>query len=396
MPIDIPPEAQILLCCARTCMDRENADRMRSLFRKKIDWTYLLELSRRHAMRPLLYWHLNNTCPEAVPQPIRSTLRQQFLKNAKRNLFLSGELRKILKSLERLKIQAIPFKGAVLAASIYGNLALRQFDDLDLLIKKSDISKAKEFFLSHEFVMQFCVAPEQEKSHSQAQCQYSFIHENGVTVGLHWGITPRFFSFPLDPELLWERLERVALGGDTVPNFAPEDLLLILCVHGGKHLWERLGWICDVAELLRAHNEMDWSRVMDQACRLRSSRMLLLGLFLARDLLGAALPEPLSKRVQADGSLVPLARQVCERIFQGSIDPRSVTETWIFHLKLRERWQDKTRYCFRYALVPTAGDWTFLQVPESLSFFHYLARPVRVAAKYGFGLCRRVFPTTDH
>ena len=34
-------------------------------------------------------------------------------------------------------------------------------------------------------------------------------------------------------------------------NLSLENLLLVRCAHGSKHLWERLGWICDVAELIR-------------------------------------------------------------------------------------------------------------------------------------------------
>ena len=64
---------------------------------------------------------------------------------------------------------------------------------------------------------------------------------------------------------------------------APEDSLLILCVHANKHQWSRLGWICDIAEMLRSHPDLNWPVVMEQARMLRSERMLLLGLLLARE-----------------------------------------------------------------------------------------------------------------
>ena len=61
-------------------------------------------------------------------------------------------------------------------------------------------------------------------------------------------VTPQHFL-----ERLWERVGRVPLGGNSVPSFAPEDMLLILCVYGSKHTWGRLKWVCDIAELIRVH-----------------------------------------------------------------------------------------------------------------------------------------------
>jgi hypothetical protein len=51
-----------------------------------------------------------------------------------------------------------------------------------------------------------------------------------------------------------------------------EDLLLILCAHGAKHLWMALGWICDVAELLRVHRDMNWPDILEEARSRLSAR----------------------------------------------------------------------------------------------------------------------------
>ena len=49
-----------------------------------------------------------------------------------------------------------------------------------------------------------------------------------------------------------ERLEEVATAGTTFRTLPADVLLVALCVHGAKHVWERLGWIVDVAELIAA------------------------------------------------------------------------------------------------------------------------------------------------
>src|SRR5207244_11975507 len=60
------------------------------------------------------------------------------------------------------------------------------------------------------------------------------------------------------------------LGGTLVRTLSAEHLLLVLCAHGAKHCWERLGWICDVAELLRGTPALDLSGMLAQARSLRS------------------------------------------------------------------------------------------------------------------------------
>ena len=63
----IRPEAELLICSARMCMDSERAERIGVLLQQDIDWAYLFLMARSHGMMPLLYWHLNATCPDAVP-----------------------------------------------------------------------------------------------------------------------------------------------------------------------------------------------------------------------------------------------------------------------------------------------------------------------------------------
>ena len=96
---------------------------------------------------------------------------------------------------------------------------------------------------------------------------------------------------------------------------APEDLLLILCVHGAKHYWSKLGWICDVAELLRVHPGLKWTALLLQAKQLGGRRILFLGLFLAHVLLGAGLPEEVWKEINADPVVPWLAAKVQTRLF---------------------------------------------------------------------------------
>src|SRR5207249_3213245 len=118
----------------------------------------------------------------------------------------------------------------------------------------------------------------------------SFESPSGVSIDVHWRLVPTYFASAFDEPDGWESLRTVTLAGRRVHTLAPEPLLLFLCPHGAKHMFERLGWICDVARFLIVTPDLDWPAILAPARRTRALRQLLLGIRLAADLLSAPLP----------------------------------------------------------------------------------------------------------
>ena len=377
------PEAELLLSCARTCMDPEKAARIRVLLHQHdTDWEYLFRTASENGIAPLLYRHLNAISSEAVPKETMDRLRDRFHDNSRSNLFLTGELIKLLTLFDTHQIPAICFKGPVLAASVYGNLALREFSDLDILIHKQHVAKARELLVSQGYRPQFELNDSQEAAFVRSYPAQSYVRDDDkVVVDLHWTMTSRDFSFPLEPERLWEDTETISLAGREIRTLSQENLLLFLCVHGGKHGWERLGWICDIAELIRSRKGMNWTTVMDQARTLKSVRMLFLGLCLASDLLEAPLPEEIRARVYSDPAVRSLAAEVSERILR-EVSP-GVFESWRFQVRIRDRLWDGCRYCFGLVMTPTGLEMTLIPLPAVLFPLYYVLRPMRLVLKHG-------------
>jgi len=385
------PEVDLLLCCARTNLSPEIVEQIRGLLHPKMDWTYLLRMAAGHGLTPLLYFNLKNNFPDLVPAPIFDQLHVQFLANARRNVFLAEELLKILARFETHAIPAIPYKGPVLAVSLYGDLTLRTFGDLDIIVRKSDVGRAKALLLSQGYRPDLSLTRDQEIAFLHSDLEGWFVRQEGmVRVEVQWGERK---DFPLAPDFepFWKRLGKYSFQGRMVLAFSPEDLLLLLCLHGAEHCWERLNWVCDLTEFVRVHQGTDWRGLIGRAEVLGCRRVLFLGLFLAYDLLAASLPEEIVKAIGADSSVRSLAVRVQEWLFRHEDGPAADLQRSLFNLKLTERLRDRIRYCLRSAFHPGVVDWQALPLPRSLFFLYYVIHPLRVAGKYGWQYLKHLF-----
>jgi hypothetical protein len=340
----------VLLCCAQTCYNPASTEQLPRLLRPDLNWDSLIRLALQHQVLPLLYRGIQTISSDTVPQPILAALQHHFHANAQHNLLLGGTLLRLLGVLARHDIPALPYKGPVLAIAAYGNLALRQFGDLDILVRQQDVEHAKDLLLAQGYrrweQRPITLLPRQRKVYELISA------DSQVLVELHWAITSSTFYVPLDPARLWERLETVVLLGLPVRTLTPEHLLLILCVHGAKHHWHRLAWICDIAALLHVSAQMNWEHLLAQADRWGCRRMLLLGVFLAQTLLGTSLSALLQHRLCTDTAIPSLAREVQARLFTNAGRPLAAVDRPLFYLRLRERLRDRLR-CSCYLVYHT-------------------------------------------
>ena len=379
---DARPEVALLLCCARTHLDDETAVRAKAYFQQTLRWDDLLKMALRHKVMPLLYRQLKTNFNESVPAEFMERLRDYFYLNAARNHLLTEELCEVLELFEGNGIRAVPYKGAALAKSVYGDIAFRQFSDLDIFIHREDVAKASRLLHLRDYRKERQLTNAQETVFTKIECEHLFIRKQGrIFLDLHWGFAPAYFPFKLDSENMWRRLRSIPLGNIDARSFAPEDLLLILCVNAGKESWRQLSGLCDIAELIRANPKLDWEMIMRQAELIGVRRMLLVSLLLAGDLLGAELPEQIIQTIAAERAAHSLTMKIKRELFRNERESSSVSHL-LKPAKALDGLPDKIKFHLRLALTPTMEDWTFIRLPERFRFLYYLTRPVRLAKKY--------------
>jgi hypothetical protein len=374
------PETELLLRCAAPPGKGRHAERIGELSGQALDWEYLLRMAAAHALGPLLYWGLKAVRPEAIPD----SLEQSFQENTRNSVHLTGELFRLMALFAREGIRVLPLKGPTLAVAAYGNLALRRFSDLDLLVRKEDALRAREILLRNGYRNTLQLNAKWEAAYLRAYDEFGLRGPEGYPlVELHWAVTPRFFSVPLDIVPFWGRAVSVKLGGQEVPTLCAADLLLVLCLHATKHCWSHLSMVSDIGWLIATWN-IQWHEVLERARDLGSLRMVLLGAELAGALLDIPLPEPVVRCAAADRGVQSLAALVTARMFQSVTGTAgsTIVGAGVFHMRARERWQDRACYFVRLATTVGVEDWQGVNLPASLAFLYPVLRIPRLLRKY--------------
>ena len=382
------PEDQILICVARRSLDVAAVANLRQLLRKDLDWNYLLLMAQRHRVVPSLYHHLVTECPEAPASKVISSLEKLNQENTRSSLLLTGELLKLVDLLEAHGIAAVPFKGPTLALWAYGDVGRREFGDLDILVHKQDVPAVRKLLAGEGFTPRPELSAAQQAASLRFDCSHNFANEKNVWLDVHWDFVVPSASLQIDTDELWDRLQPISVNRRELKTVSVEDLLLILCLHGFTHFWERLGWIGDVAALIESRDKIDWPLLLRNAESMGSRRMLSLGLYLASNLLGASVPPDVWASAPANSVVVALADQVQRGLFAEGTEMVGILSEVRLHLAMKEGKRDKITSCIRLLATPRVDDWKLLALPGSLFFLYYALRPFRLTGKYAAKLLR--------
>jgi hypothetical protein len=373
----ISREFQLLLYCARSQLD---AEPIRDLVNAGPNWQTLLELAKQHGVRPMLRKSLKLVCWDAVPQTIQLELERFIRANLQKNLFLTSELFRLLGVFQQNGIPIAAFKGPVLAESVYGDLSLREFSDLDVIVHQADLCEAEDILIACGYVAQF---PERDyrSTFVSYHGQYAFCHsQTGICgVDLHWRLSSKGVVFPVQSAEVWSKLRQVTIAGRTVLTLADDDLVLFLAAHGTKEGWRRLIWVSDFAELLRKCQDINWAAILDRAYRSHSARPLLLAILLASTLLDAPAPKELIDKAHNNSAVRALAEEARLRMLRTA--PQGELFEFLDSLNTHDRLRDRLWPFATLLTTRTVGDHQAMPLPKPLWGIYYLTRPFRLAGK---------------
>ncbi len=242
-----------------------------------VRWCRLIEKAYAHKVAPILYRQLHR-----LGQPVTSETITAFGAWAERvrrkNLFLSVYLAHTLKSLADENIRAIPFKGAALARLAHGDPALRQFEDLDILVDPAHIHRAKNHMIAAGFALQFL--PEHVRDLPLPRDHYHFQFRNQrmqINLELHWKTAwsrRNLHEFRVSFEQLWDSGAEITLAKTTMRTLSLEHTIILLCIDSLKETRVKLGRLLDLAALIQQHPALNWDRLLRHAGEIGARRIV--------------------------------------------------------------------------------------------------------------------------
>jgi hypothetical protein len=361
----------------RAIAKRSSAEQIHRIAPEVRDWDSLFNLAQNHRVLPMLFSRLADMST-AVPQTMQQRLQAAYDRNIFHNLANAAELIAVLKAFEQEMIPAMPFKGVVLGASIYQDLTTRTAGDLDLLVRYKDLTRATTILLKRGYLLETPVSAE---GTPVVPNYYEYHFErptDGMVLELRWRLelTQTSFRHDLGMDWVWPHRRITKLAGAEVPDISREITLLMLCMHGSKHVWSRLAWICDVAQLLKVSPDLDWKAVLREAKRTGLWRSLALGVLLAHRVADAEVPQPFLKSFESETAVSNLAQYIQQNLFDA---PGTMPEGRVpYHITLLG-FRDRARGILSLDfLQPNERDLAAISLPKSLHLLYYLIRPFRI------------------
>ena len=379
--VEVVPEWSLLLAASSPDVQDLDFNHIRRLLPQSLDWIATLRLADQHGLISLLY---QNLAPlhDVVPPAVLASLRQSYERNIHKSLFLTRELIRVLDCLGGLGIDVVPYKGVVLSKVYYGDMALRQSGDLDLFVRRQDVTRIESAVRALGYTPRVLIPEDAERNYIDSGYECTFDSAAGINLlEFQWALQPRFYAVDFDMNGLFERAVTVSVADRYMKTPSPEDLLLILSVHAAKHVWGRLIWLCDIAQIIKRQN-LNWDWIHSQSQELGIQRILHITLRLMHRFLATPMPARIKDAVLADRAALDFTERIAASVAAGVTYEEEKLSYFRLMMRLRERPLDRLRFLARLTLTPGPGEWEVVRLPKSLFGFYRLVRLGRLAARW--------------
>jgi hypothetical protein len=180
-------------------------------------------------------------------------------------------------------------KGLHLASTVYPDIALRPFWDVDFFASPADWRAVKKILNQQGFEETPERGPGAGLAASDPGRAYSpYFRRDGLVLEFHFDVLG--LHFPAGPELMEAMTAPpIPIGGTEVPVLSPAPELCYLCLHSQQHSYQKLIWLVDIAELA-AKPGLNWDRVLEICSTLKICASVHHGLRLAEALWPGSIP----------------------------------------------------------------------------------------------------------
>jgi hypothetical protein len=377
-------EIRLILLCAGTKINDDKMADSYGLLNRHFNWEGIRQTSLHHDIAPLLYHGLKKIQKnQPVPHQVMDKLKQAYHANVARNMYLYAELDRILMRFKEEGVSVIILKGAALAQAVYGDIGLRSMGDIDLLVKREDLSAAQELMSDLGYVQSTSHCAEEWNAKKEHHLPIYSHPDKSVLVEVHWHISRHFLDNDIGD--WWARAQVAKIGNCRALIPSPEDMLLHLCLHLFNHGYDQmtLRGYCDISEILRRYGmKIDWHQFRERVSKYKVHKPVYTILYFIKDLNGNykkllgwinpyyvdfKLLALIEKRlIKTDSIHSDILAELVQCVTEDSLRRKAM-------IILSHIFPARHKMSTRYPSLPNS--WKI--------YFYYLIRPFQLVVKYG-------------
>ena len=371
-------EDKLILSCIKIFPNDIELDKINSMIPYIRDWDYLITTIIDRGIGPLLYTKLpllSNS--QQIPENLNTKLKQAYYKTFSRSTILYEHFRNIVEEFNLHIIPVIALKGIFLSEWLYQDIGLRQFSDIDLLVKEEDGEKCITILEQLGYKKQ-----QSDKLSVFVESQFEIVHYpamtlNGVSIEIHIRLHQKTENYKVIIPQLWENSNSSIINGVQVNSLTINDLLIYLCLHLDKHFRSgHVQFTCfnDITNIVEVYSKsIDWN-AFKVTCQLFNCEDIVFRyLVLIHNYMNAPVPTEIIQNYLT--LLTEKDEQKFLSYLRGNFSSNNYVET---HLKTLKRIQDlsgKVKYV-RDILFPSKAFMiqAYQIKHKSLMLFYYLYR----------------------
>ncbi|MFH2124848.1 MAG: nucleotidyltransferase family protein [Pseudomonadota bacterium] len=371
----------LLVACARSRLSEEHKAVIRSLLDVELDWDSVINNAIYHKVIPLLHRSLNSSFPDKVPAAALSRITTHLKESSVYTFIISASLLNVISLLQENEIPVLPVKGAMLAEKLYGSATMRSYSDVDILVHQTNLEKALNVLQENQYTL----LPEGIPQTTFLKFLKYYHHgrlldRNGILIELHWELSGFYAPEPITLEKLEPFLAKTAFNNCPTLALTNEMLFVFLCLHGNKHYWAKLDYVCSIAELLSAAPDLDWDVIMELGKKYRMTKRILISLSLASMLFASVIPEKMESLFSNNHAITGIAEDIIKNELSRNSEESKVhplIRTMLYQPAAMDSKIDASRFILRSLIIPEHDTCYSPHIPDALFPLFFLYKPYR-------------------
>lgn len=251
---------KFIILCSRLNLNSRDLSEIESLLESDLNWKKIIKKANQEGVTALLYYNLKKY-QSRIPQSTMEQLKKIYQINTARNVYTYRKIKPLLQEINNSHLKIAITKGARLAKTLYLDIGLRPFADVDLVVHPSDWQKLIAIMRRLGFFQnRYGEYISEQKPRSYDWTYYNYFQKNGLLIDVH--------CYPFDLRMsaknineFWRSRQKETIADTESSVFSIEYEFCKLCVHTQKHSYFPLIWLTDIAEL-SSREALNWDKVL--------------------------------------------------------------------------------------------------------------------------------------